>query len=293
MDPAFTLLWQRYRGWASASKRLKANNTKWKRNVLLLTIVGTALAALAPFVRDAGIAGGWALPYAGSAALALATYFGKALLDTKHEETWARARAAAEAYKSEAAKYAVQAPPYATVDREAILRTRLEELATVGKGLMPDNVTGAEGMPSAFWTPDEYIKSRLDDQTTWYRQRAQEQTRAMTRGRAVSVLLGGVAVLLGLVSGTTPQGAKLVAAILGVVTTTAAAIGAHFQAGHLEAIALKYRETAATLDLLKLDLGRASTAEQRGELVVKAEAIMQAENAAWLIDVRPKVAPTV
>src|SRR5688500_10575571 len=99
MDPMFTLLWQRYRAWADTSRQLKEQNASWKRRVLIMTVVGTALATLGPHAGNPLVAR--ALPMIGAAALALATYFGKALLDAKNEENWTRARAAAEAFKSE------------------------------------------------------------------------------------------------------------------------------------------------------------------------------------------------
>lgn len=291
MDATFQLLWQRYRAWADTSRRLKNTNTAWKRNVLMLTIAGTALATLGPFAGAAGPVVGWVLAGLGAAALTIATYLGKELLDTKHEEAWARARAAAEVYKSEANKYLVRSTPYAGPDREAQLRARIAELASVGKGLAPDSPTGdsaTTGMPTAFWTIDDYTKNRIDDQVKYYRDRARDHTASMVKGRRVSLGLGGLAALLSLMTGATPQGATLVAALLGVVTTAGAAIGAHFQAGHFEAIALKYRETADVLDLLKLDLKAALTPESRNELVTRAETILQAENAAWLTEVTPK-----
>ncbi len=287
MDPTFTLLWQRYRAWATTSARLKSATAKWKRRVLILTVAGTALATLGPFARDAAIPTGWLLPVLGSAALAIATYLGKELLDTQHEEAWTRARAAAEIYKSEAAKYAVQAPPYAGENREQVLRARLEELATLGKGLPADSVAGAAAiarMPATFWTATDYVKNRLDDQIEFYRRKAAEHTAVMTKGRVVSLLLGGSAALLSLATGAAPERATLIAAVLGVVTTTGGAVGAYFHASHFEAIALKYRETADALELLKLDLNRVSTPEARGGVVTKAEAIMQAENAAWMME---------
>src|SRR5262245_48052327 len=133
MDQMFQLLWQRYRTWADTSARLKTTNTSWKRNVLGLTLIGTTLATLGPF---AGTGAGRVVPMLGAAALALATYFGKELLDTKHEEKWTRARAAAEAYKSEAQKYLVKTPPYDGADRASRLKARMDDLAKVTKDIV-------------------------------------------------------------------------------------------------------------------------------------------------------------
>ena len=294
MDAAFEVLWKRYRTWADTSSRLKAVNASWRRRVLLLTILGTALATLGPFARDIGSErwASWlarALPMAGAVALAIATYFGRELLDTKHEEAWTRARGAAEAYKSDASKYLVAAAPYDGADRVTRLQARLAELADATKGLLADTIPAeraVSGMPTSPWTLADYLKGRLDDQIEWYRGRAGEHTELMDRGRKISLSLGGFAVVLSVVTGATPEGATLAGAVLGVITTAGGALGAHFQAGHAEAIALKYRETADTLELLKIQLASAAP-EARSAIVSKAESIMQSENAAWLQQLKP------
>ena len=106
----------------------------------------------------------------------------------------------------------------------------------------------------------------------------------MAQGRTIALALGGLAVLLSGVAGVTTQAATLVAAALGVVTTAAGSIGAYFQAGHYEAIALKYRETAEALSTLGAEFTTATTPQNAGDLVSNAEAIMQAEHAAWLTE---------
>jgi|SRR5437588_12105531 len=97
-----------------------------------------------------------------------------------------------------------------------------------------------------------------------------------------------VSVLLSAVTGATTQGATIAAAGLGVVTTAGGSIGAYFQAGHYEAIAVKYRETAGALETLEAEFNAAGTPQRPGELVSAAEAIMQAENAAWLTELTAK-----
>jgi len=297
MDTTFQLLWKRYRTWADTSSHLKAVNTSWKRRVLGLTLAGTALATLGPFASHLGAWGGWlarGLPILGAAALAMATYFGKQLLDTKHEEAWTRARAAAEAYKSEANRYLVQAPPYDGADPTARLQARLTELAEATRDLMPDDISAeraVKGMPADRWTIEAYVANRLDEQITWYRTKARAHSESMSVGRTMSLSLGGLSVLLGVLMGAITTGAAPVAAILGLVTTTGASLGAYFHAGHDDAIALKYRQTADALELLKLRLATAATPHDRGEIVVQAEAIMQAENAAWLQQLKPTAAP--
>lgn len=287
MDETFRVLWKRYRTWAKTSRHLKTASEKWKRRVLILTLAGTSLATLAPFA--AGLGGGaWlsrAAALGGTVALAFATYFGKELLDTRHEERWTRARMAAEALKSEAHRYAAQAPPYDTTEREALLRARLAQLNELTANDIPDQIGEEEstrGMPAAFWSPQDYKKNRLDEQVKWYRDGAARHTASMAKGRSTSLTLGCAAVSLGAITGAAPTDGTLPAAILGVITTAGAAIGAYFQASHYEAIALKYRATADALE--EKGLAFSARLTQNLQLIAEAEAIMQAENTAWLTE---------
>jgi hypothetical protein len=288
MDQMFQLLWGRYRTWDDTSAHLKATNASWKRNVLVLTMIGTTLATLGPF---AGSGAGRVVPMLGAAALALATYFGKQLLDTKHEEKWTRARAAAEAYKSEAQKYLVQTPPYDGANRTARLKARMDDVAKVTKDIVADDIPPdrmTKDIPQAPWTISDYLTKRLNQQVTWYRDKAKAHSEAMATGRTIALSLGGLSVLLSAVTGATTQGATLSAAVLGIVTTAGGAIGAYFQAGHYEALALRYRETAEALRSLEADFKSSTTPQSPGDLVSTAEAIMQAENAAWLTELTAK-----
>src|SRR5262245_13117050 len=285
MDEMFQLLWHKYRTWADTSARVKKTNAAWRRNVVILTLGGTTLSALGPFAP--GVIGRL-MSLAGAAALALATYFGKELLDSKNEERWTRARAAAEAFKSEAHIYVVQVPPYDGPDRATRLKARIGELNQVAKDQQPDDIAAdraTKGMPSKPWTIDEYLTNRVQEQIDWYRAKAAEGTAAMKKGRRISLTLGGVAVLLSTISGATTQGATIIASILGIITTAAGSVGAYVQAGHFEANALKYRETADALATLKAEFKSAPTPQSQGELVANAEAIMRAENAGWLTEV--------
>jgi hypothetical protein len=288
VDAMFQLLWERYRAWSHTSGTLKRKNAAWKRNVLILTIGGTLLATVGPFAPTPFSR---ILPIAGAAALAFATYLARELLDTTHEQRWTRARTAAEALKSEACKYLVRAAPYDADDRVARLKARIAEIELITKDQAPVRLTAeqlADNMPAAPWTIQDYLTLRLDDQIAWYRDKAVAHTALAQRGRTMTLALGGAAVIVSTVTGATTEGQTLWAAALGLLTTTGAAIGAYFQAGHYDAIALKYLETAYALGVLRAEF--APGADER-TLVVGAEAIMQAENAAWLTEVSPKPAP--
>ena len=164
-------------------------------------------------------------------------------------------------------------------------------MAKVTQGIVADDITPAQmttDMPQAPWTIDDYLKKRLNEQVTWYKGKAKSHSDAMAKGRAIALSLGALSVLLSAVTSATTQGATLAAAILGIVTTAGGAIGAYFQAGHYEAIALKYRETAEALASLGGQFKSSPTPQSPAELISTAEAIMQAENAAWLTELTAK-----
>jgi hypothetical protein len=290
MDDVFRLVWKRYRTWAATARTLKKSDDGWKRTVLTLTIVGTVAGTLGPFVTvtswSASAAG-----YLGAAALALATYFGKQLLDAAHQQNWTRARAAAEAFKSEAYRYAVQAPPYDAADsRMSRLAARIAELDELTKGRAQVVLSDAEATRNVLTAPlsiDEYVTTRVNEQAGWYRGRAKDNQDAISRGRMLALAFGGLAALLSIFSATRTDG-TFAAASLGIVTTVGAAIGAYFQAGHYEAIALKYRETADALDRKVVEFRAAPSPQSQQQFVVDAETLMQAENAAWLNEVTTK-----
>jgi hypothetical protein len=78
--------------------------------------------------------------------------------------------------------------------------------------------------------------------------------------------------------------------VLGIVTTAAAAIGAWFQGGRHQQLALNYQATAAKLELLLAQYRASPTVSK--QLVLDAEAVFQAEHAAWLAEWQtPAAAP--
>jgi hypothetical protein len=287
MDELFRLAWTRFRTWDGTSQALKADNERWKRRVLVLTLAGTALGALAPF--SGGLLGGGPWParlfgIVGTLCLALATYFAKELLDTQHQDRWTRARTAAEVYKSEAFKYAMLAPPYDTGDRGSAFSARMAAVESLTKGLVPlPLIAKDEEVPGQTWSTDEYLRQRLVDQIEWYRRRAADHVRTLRKGRAITLVLGGLAVLLSAITGATAQDGTYWAALLGVVTTAGGAIGAHVQAGQYQALAVKYSETADALERCRVRFAT-SPREVHPQLVADAEAIMQTENAGWLVE---------
>src|SRR5690606_12547245 len=115
--------------WATTSRVLKARVTKVGLAVLALTIVGTAIGTLSPLLPagvDARLTS--ALPFVGAVALGIATYLTSQLLAESERQAWVKARAVAEALKSEAYKYLAGAPPYDTADAGKLLGDKAIDL---------------------------------------------------------------------------------------------------------------------------------------------------------------------
>jgi hypothetical protein len=166
----------------------------------------------------------------------------------------------------------------------------VKELDDLSKGrvqvALPDQAL--EGVPTASLSIDEYITQRVNDQQEYYRKRAADHAKAAAKGRALVVVLGAIAAVLS-ISSTASTNGTFLAALLGITTTLGGAIGAYMKAGHYEALAVKYRETADALDRSLVEFRTAPSLENQQKFVVDVETLLQAENAAWLNEMGNKV----
>lgn len=281
MDPTLQFVWAEYRAWAETSRTLKAHVTRTGIAVLSLTLMGTALGTL-PAVFDlpaAGNAARW-LPLSAAALLAIATYLTTQLLGDGDRQNWVKARAVAEALKSEACKYAVGAPPYGGPDRAQLLAETVREAQKNLPGAVTKQPAEAElrdGIPAPGWSLGDYTTRRYDNQVDFYRKAISRHASSVRLAKLMSILFGLAAVVLsasGAAFGDRP------AAFLGVITTAAAAIGAWFQGGHHQQLALTYQAALSKLGLLRARHQSGSLTDM--QFVGEAEAIFEAEHAAWL-----------
>ena len=296
MDPPLEQAWGRYRTWADTSRKLKAEMTTWERRILVFTICGTFFGSFAPFAADAwpswlGAAPMWwssaqpAAAWLGAAFLALATYFGKQWLTASEKQAWTKARAVAEAMKSESYKYATGAPPYDDpATRADVLAEKITQSAKSMEGVIPVQVAAAaavKGMPQPPWSLGDYVTQRLDDQVEkFYKPRITEHAAASRRARHWAMSLGALATVIS-VSAAAADERSLVAAVLGTITTAGAALASYFQAGRHFQLALNYQAAADQAGALKASPGaRANPAK----FVNDVEAVFRAEHAAWLAE---------
>lgn len=298
MDESFQYVWGEYRAWAKTSRLLKARTTRAGLIVLVLMIVGTALGTLSPLAEaaEAQASGGRTgtaasllsqlvglQPWLAAAALGVATFLTNQLLSESERQGWVKARALAEALKSEACKYVTGAAPY-DIREEARdrLSRNVTELQQRFTGVIAESLTAEEraaGMPEGPWTAAEYAEHRIREQVErYYRPAIASHKRTVARARQAALGMGIVAV--GLSAGGTTVGWSL--PLLGIVTTTAASIAAWFQGGRHAQLALNYQAAVTRLELL---LARPRGGDEAtSAFVLEAEAIMQAEHAAWLAE---------
>jgi hypothetical protein len=280
--------WEQYRKWARTSREQKKRVTRASAVVLLLTLAGTAAGTMAPYLPPSLPLGTYA-PWLAAAALALATFFTMQLLSNAQRQGWAKARALAEAIKSESYKYAATAAPYDGADAADVLAQKLSDLSEGGKGILVEAVTpedAARNMPAKPLSVDAYITTRVEDQLKTYYGPAIARHRQLLNAAWYTAFVLGAAAVVASVSATGAQGSgaggnQFTAAMLGTVTTAAAAIAAWFQSGRHEQIALNYQ---TAVDRVANLISRPNARARGTRLVQDIEAIFQAEHAAWLTE---------
>jgi len=198
-------VWGEYRKWATTSRQRKAAISRVSGVVLILMLLGTALGTLTPVLKpDAThptllFLVGKVMPWVAAVALGIATYLTNQLLTDAERLSWVKARAAAEALKSEAFKYVTRVPPYDTNQRDALLETKSDEIAATLQSLEPSPLTDVERAakrPVDPLTDADYQRTRVKDQLDFYTQGLAEHRGAARNERTFSLVFGGIAVVL-------------------------------------------------------------------------------------------------
>jgi uncharacterized membrane protein YphA (DoxX/SURF4 family) len=278
---ALAYAWGEYRVWAATAREKKKAMSDWRLRVLALTLAGALLGTLSSQI--AGLATlAWLLGLTGGALIALAAFLGRELLKPDQERHWVRARSLAEALKAETFLCRAGAPPYDAPDPALRLLARVRELLDQVKdlpaaSLSPDQKR--EGLPAGPLTVGQYIEERVDDQLEhFYRPKAKAYEDLMQRGRTVTLVIGGAAVLLGVLG----QGT---AAWVAVLTTLGTAVAAHIYANRYQYLVISYQATARQLESLKVEWNLMKADEKdrkRHKFLLDCEESISIENSAWM-----------
>ncbi len=290
MADMLSAIWREYQQWAATSTMQKKRVMRAGILVLGLTLAGTLFGTIAPFIPE-GLPVRALVPWIAAVSLGTATLITTQLLNASEQQAWVKTRALAEGLKSECYKFAMAAPPYDGPDAAALLEAKSTELEKSLGGVLADPVTddtATKGLPSMGWTIADYVKGRVDDQVRFYREAIQKERTTIRQARWLATALGLVAVGLSVSGGGSTPGSTaagtLAAALLGTVTTAAAAIGAAFQSGRHQQIALNYQTASNRLTRL---ISTSNASAMGALLVVQAEAIMLAEHAVWVAASQP------
>ena len=295
-NSALAYVWGKYREYAITSRKRKAELTAWRLRVLIFGITGAILGTLCQESIRLGFNDitnlSWVpfiLGFSSAAAIGLATYFGKELVNPYQEQRWIRSRSMAEALKSEIYLFRSNSHPYDTDKKpEQLIENAVELLKKVGD--LPTEIISDEqkqkGLPTEDLTVDEYIENRVNDQiNNFYRPSSDELKQKMRRNKNIGLSLGVFAVVLGALGLTTGWTAGWIA----VIATIAASITAFAYAGRYQYLIISYQTTANKLERLRVlweSKGKTDNdTDARNKFIRECEAVISIENSAWMAEI--------
>ena len=292
-NAALKYIWGQYRTWDLTAQGLRQGVARWRKIVLALSVGGAVFGTLAKHIDSLNMASwpGWLPPtlgLLGGLALGLAGYFTKELLNPGPEAKAVRARAAAEALKSNAYLVATGAPPYASATNADELLAKAQEIRAGVEDLAPLSITSqqeVEGMPSVPLSVDDYVRQRVVQQVEeFYLPKVRMNAKKLALGRRLSLILGVLAVVLGLWSAKSTTVAGWVA-VIGAIT---AAVAAHQYAERYQFLSVSYQATADRLKWLKtkfeLDGNSQNAVDAQHAFIVACENAISTENSAWMAE---------
>jgi hypothetical protein len=282
---------RRQASWSITANRLKARLDAVRWTVFGLSVLGAILATIASQLPG-GAARSW-VAIASAIVLAIATFFTARLNSATQVSGWVRARAAAEALKREAFKFAARAAPYddpaSAEDKLSKERSVIEESVddVIGQLVDADEPGGA---PATTISPQEYVATRIRAAIDgFYKPRAARFGKLASRLKATEFTLALIATIVTAVVGLTEKHIVSdvpfdLAAVTAVLTTVGALVLAHIESARYGFLVTTYRATARRLEdaLAALDSMPAVPSSSWSEFVERCESIIAAENNSWV-----------
>ncbi|MGK7910971.1 MAG: DUF4231 domain-containing protein [Synechococcus sp.] len=289
-EPPFSqdllLVWEEYRRAAKRSRQLKRKVDAYRISGLLLVVTGAILGVLASQL-DTLEQLSKIFAVASAIFLGVAAFLSNHILDSQYEKQWVVARSQAEALKSQAYIYLVQAPPYNGPDRDEKLSSKMQEI--LGELLAePVSLTEdekRENLPKNWFSMDDYLKQRVTDQIeTYYEPKAIASQRMLTLLKSISFVLGLSGAVLG---GISAADIDWSAAWVAVIGTISGAIAAFTFAGRYRYLMTSYTLTARRLKWIAnawYRLPDDEKAQKVGSYVRKFEDAISVENNSWFAE---------
>jgi hypothetical protein len=287
--------------WSATANSLKTRYERVRALCFVLTIAAALLAALASQLPDfagkqPGAPGGnlrlW-LSMISAVCLALIGFLSTRFLGSQNAAAWIRARSASEALKRAAFAYAAKGAPYFPAASgnpvDAFVKDRAAIEAQVNDLAIHQVASTGGSTPDDFIETKKYVDIRCTRQRDWYKKKAAQAQSGAKKLRAVELTLALIATVLTAVVGVLGK-AKIggvsfdMVALTGVLTTLSGAILAYVEASRFDFLVTSYRATERQLSELfagapaEFDVNSAAWPE----FVRNVEAILAAENAAWM-----------
>ena len=181
MSPILDLVAKHAAAWSETANQLKKRLDLVRWIVFCLSIAGALVAAIASqIVPEAGAAAGQ-LPKShtvfatlGAVLLAAVTFLSGRLLRDAQVQAWVRARAASEALKREAFKFAARANPYDGPNADELLKMERERIEGPLADLCDHRAEAMEegSAPRSELSPEQYRERRVRHQIDWYTKKA-------------------------------------------------------------------------------------------------------------------------
>jgi hypothetical protein len=286
---ALEFAWGEYRVWAATSRQKKAEISTWRFRVLVATVSGALLGTVSSQISGLQADVSWVFGIAAGALIAIATYLGQEILKPDQERLWIRARSLAEALKAETFLFRTGASPYDIPEPASRMLLQVQDLLGQVRDLPAVNLSQEERrerLPEGPLSVEEYIEERVNDQVeNFYRPRAQQYYELMKRWRMITLLIGGLAVILGALG-------KSTAAWVAVLTTIGTSVAAYIFANRYQYLIISYQATARQLELLKnqwIVMGAPEHyPEERNNFILNCEEAISIENSAWMAKLTEK-----
>ena len=274
--------WNEYRGWARRARTLQTSARRWSYLSFacagLAAILGTAAAQVA-----GGSMLGRALAFAAAVVAAVTPVIGREILSVDSETRWTRARAAAEAIKSECFRFAAQLGEYAGAAAKSTFVARRDALAEpaarIGLAPLADPAPkeGDARCPPAPLTAAWYLEHRVDEQIRYYANGQVENERSATQLRTISFASAIVAAIFGVAGSSFGQ--EWFAPWIGVMTTITVAVLAYGLLDRRQYLAASYGAMAMRLSRIREMFSEDNV--DLDSLVTTTEDLLQGEHASW------------
>jgi hypothetical protein len=228
-------------------------------------------------------------PWAAVTCFAVALMIRISRVGDEAEKRWYEARAAAESVKSSSWKFAVGGGAYPLSDSHAAdnfsgelreilkLLPKLDVAASTTGPIITSSMMSlrASSLPNRVKT---YLQYRVDDQSNWYRNKAEWNKRQSQRWFIALVAVEGAAVILGIVRATSSFDVNL----LGVFAATAGGVAAWRQSKNYSYLSESYAVTTYEIQRIKGAIESVQGEDQWSQAVQDSESGFSREHTLWI-----------